>query len=67
MTKQLSEKEKYKLNELLQVNMISNTNNQNTDRKKMKSLKLINTDIFNNNNKEISFRNRPQLINQIEK
>ena len=61
MTKQLSEKEKYKLNELLQVNMISNTNNQNTDRKKMKSLKLINTDIFNNNNKEISFRNRPQL------
>ena len=60
MIKQLSEREKYKLNELLQVNILSNTNNQKTDTKKPKSLKFINTDIFDNN-KEISFRNRPHL------
>ena len=61
MNKQLSEKEKFKLNELLQVNIISNTQNEKTSRQKIKSLKFINTDLFNNNNKEISYRNRPNL------
>ena len=45
---------------MLQVNIISNTNNQKTEAKKPNSLKFINTDIFDNN-KEISFRNRPHL------
>lgn len=60
MLKQLSEREKHKLNELLQVNIISNSHNEKTARQKPKSLKFYNNDIFDNN-KEISCRNRPNL------
>ena len=56
MIKQLSEREKHKLNELLQVNIISNSHNEKTARQKPKSLKF---DIFGD--KEINCRNRPNL------
>ena len=57
MIKQLSEREKHKLNELLQVNIISNSSNEKTARQKPKSLKF---DIFDNK-KEINCRNCPNL------
>ena len=57
MIKPLSEKEKNKLNELLQANILSNSRNEKRD--KPKSLKYINTDIFTNNKKDIIYRNRP--------
>ena len=61
MIKQLSEREKNKLNELLQVNIISNSHNEKTTRQKPKSLKFFSNDIFDNNIQEINTRNRPNL------
>lgn len=62
MIKPLSEKEKNKLNELLQVNIISKKKNEKTNQSKPKSLKFLNTDIFiNNKNKEISYRNKAPM------
>ena len=60
MIKQLSEREKHNLNELLQVNIISNSHNEKTARQKPKSLKYCNNDIFDNN-KDINYRNKPNL------
>ena len=62
MLKPLSENEKNKLNELLQVNIISNTHNEKKIKQKPKSLKFINTDIFDySSSKGISHRNRPPM------
>ena len=61
MIKPLSEKEKKNLNELLQVNIISNSH-EKKKKKKPKSLKFLNSDIFNyNNDKGISYRNKPPM------
>ena len=49
MLKQLSEKEKTKLNELLQVNIITNKKSESVSRKKPKSFKFLNKEILNNN------------------
>ena len=62
MIKPLSENEKNKLNELLQVHIISNTHNEKKTKQKPKSLKFINTDIFDySSSKGISHRNRPPM------
>ena len=59
MIKPLSETDKNKLFELLQGNIISKIQNEKT--KKPKSLKFITADIYNNNNKQLSYRNRLHL------
>ena len=61
MIKPLSEKEKIKLNELLQVNIVVNKKNESTSRKKPKSFKFLNKEILNNN-LDFNSRNKHKLI-----